>query len=140
MNTRHFALIFGIVFAAVGVIGFIPGLLTPPGAEEPALAVEASRGRLLGLFPVNVLHNAVHLAFGIWGIVAYRSLGAARLYARSVAVIYAVLVVMGLIPVLNTTFGLIPLYGHNIWLHAALALIAAYFGFRSEPETVAAAR
>jgi hypothetical protein len=55
-------------------------------------------------------------------------------------VIYAVLVVMGLIPVLNTTFGLIPIYGHDIWLHAVLALIAAYFGFRSEPETVAAAR
>src|SRR5687767_2110095 len=105
MNTRYFALIFGIVFAAVGVAGFIPGLLTPPGAEEPALTVEAARGRLLGFFPVNVLHDAVHLAFGIWGIVAYRSLGAARLYAQAIAVIYAVLVVMGLIPVLNTTFG-----------------------------------
>ena len=82
----------------------------------------------------------MHLVFGIWGIVAYRSFGAARLYARSVAVIYAVLVVMGLIPVLNTTFGLIPIYGHDVWLHALLALVAAYFGFRSESGTLATAR
>jgi hypothetical protein len=24
--------------------------------------------RLFGLFPVNILHNLVHLAFGAWGI------------------------------------------------------------------------
>ena len=138
MSTRHFALIFGIVFAIVGLAGFIPAFLGAPVADEPALAVEASRGRLLGLFPVNVLHNLVHLAFGVWGIAAYRSHGAAKLYGKSVAVIYGVLVVLGLIPVLNTTFGLIPLYGHDVWLHAALALVAAYFGFRNETEGYAA--
>jgi hypothetical protein len=37
--------------------------------------------------------------------------------------------VMGLTPVLNTTFGLITLYGHDVWLHALLAIIAAYFGW-----------
>jgi hypothetical protein len=41
---------------------------------------------------------------------------------------------MGFIPLLNTTFGLVPLYGHDLWLHAALAIVAAYFGFRSERE------
>ena len=102
--------------------------------------VEAARGRLLGLFPVNVLHDLVHLAFGIWGLVAYRSFSASKLYAKAVAIIYAVLVVMGFIPVLNTTFGLIPLYGNDIWLHVALALIAAYFGFRSESDRLATAR
>jgi hypothetical protein len=30
---------------------------------------------------------------------------------------------------LYTTFGLIPLYGHDIWLHAVLAAVGAYFGF-----------
>jgi hypothetical protein len=46
-----------------------------------------------------------------------------------VAIIYAVLVVMGLVPALNTTFGLIPIHGNDVWLHALLAVIAAYFGF-----------
>ncbi len=34
---------------------------------------------------------------------------------------------MGLIPVLNTSFGLIPIFGHDVWLHALFALAAAYF-------------
>jgi hypothetical protein len=45
-----------------------------------------------------------------------------------VAVIYGILTVMRLIPVLDTTFGLIPLYGHDVWLHALLAIVAAHFG------------
>ena len=36
---------------------------------------------------------------------------------------------MGLIPGLNTTFGLIPIFGNDVWLHALTALIAAYFGW-----------
>jgi hypothetical protein len=48
----------------------------------------------------------------------------------SLAVIFGVLTVMGLIPGLNTVFGLIPLFGHDIWLHALTAIAAAYFGFR----------
>ena len=141
MTTRHFALVFGIVFLLVGIAGFIPGLLAAPAEGDPALAIEAAHGRLMGLFPVNVVHDLIHIAFGIWGIVAYRTLAAARLYAKSVAVIYALLVVMGFIPVLNTTFGLAPIHGHDIWLHALLAIVAAYFGFfRSDSEPALAMR
>ncbi len=86
-------------------------------------------GNLLGLFPINLLHNVVHIVFGLWGLAASRSLGGSIGYARAVAIIYAVLAVMGLIEGLNTTFGLVPLYGNDVWLHAALALVAAYFGW-----------
>lgn len=137
MSTRTFALIYGIVFLIVGVAGFIPGLVQD--ASPPAgLAVETGYGHLFGLFPVNVLHNLVHLAFGVWGIVAYRSLGAAVTYARGVAIIYAVLMVMGLIPTLNVMFGLAPLHSHDVWLHAVLALVAAYFGWMHRDRTAAA--
>ena len=127
MNTRTFARIFGIVFLLVGIIGFIPGLTQPH--QHDGLAMESGSGMALGLFPVNVLHNIVHLAFGVWGFVAARTFDAARFYARAVAVIYALLVVLGLFPATNDTFGLIPIGGNDIWLHALLALIAAYFGF-----------
>jgi hypothetical protein len=103
--------------------------LHPPGAGHPDLAVDAMYGDALGIFPVNLLHTLVHLAFGIWGLVAYRSWNAARGYAKAVAIVYAAFVVMGLIPGLNTTFGLVPLFGNDIWLHVLLALPAAYFGF-----------
>ena len=43
---------------------------------------------------------------------------------------------MGLIPVLNTTFGLVPLFGHDVWLHAGTAALAAYFGFSQRTEAV----
>ena len=78
-------------------------------------------GYLIGLFPVNILHTAVHLAIGVWGIAAWRSAGGARVYARSLAILYGVLAVMGLIPGLNTVFGLIPLHSHDVWLHAGTA-------------------
>lgn len=128
MRTRYFALVYGIVFALVGIAGFIPALVTPPEAAY-SLTVNAGHGLLFGLFPVNVLHNIVHLLFGVWGIAAYRSFPAARTYGRSVAIVYGILTIMGLIPGLNTIFGLIPLHGNDVWLHALLAIIAAYFGF-----------
>lgn len=126
MALRYFALIYGLVFLGAGAAGFIPGLV-----ERSAEGV--AHGRLLGLFPVNTLHNLVHIAFGVWGLAAYRSLSGARFYARAVAVVYAIFVVMGLIPGLDTAFGLVPLYGHDIWLHALLAAGAAYFGWFARP-------
>ena len=53
----------------------------------------------------------------------------ARTYARGLAVFYGLLAVMGLIPGLNTTLGLIPVFGHDVWLHALTAAAAAYFGW-----------
>jgi hypothetical protein len=77
-------------------------------------------------------------------LAAYRSFSGSVAYARGVAIIYAILTIMGLIPATNTFFGLIPLYGNDIWLHALTAIIAAYFGWMApaaEPlETVDASR
>jgi hypothetical protein len=53
---------------------------------------------------------------------------------RSVAVVYAIFMIMGFFPVLNTTFGFVPLHGNDIWLHALLAAIAAHFGFVQHTE------
>ena len=129
MNTRTFALVWGVVFLMIAATGLVPGLLQPPHPTDPNLAVDSMHGRALGLFPVNLLHTLVHLLFGIWGLMASRSLGAAKNYARLTAIIYAVFVVMGLIPGLDTTFGLVPLHSNDVWLHILLAVPAAYFGF-----------
>lgn len=126
---RTFALIAGVAYVGVGLLGFIPGVTQPPPSGAPDLAVDAGYGTLLGLFPVNILHNLVHLALGLWGLAASRAFAASRMYARGLAVIYGVLAVMGLIPGLNTTFGLVPIFGHDVWLHALTAIAAAYFGW-----------
>lgn len=134
MNTRTSALIFGAVFLIIGVGGFIPALLMPPHYDIPPDADVTLRsffGYELDLFAVNLLHNIVHILFGLWGLLAYRSYAQARTYFRAVAIVYAVLAAMGLLPIpaLYSTFGLIPLYGNDVWLHALLALVAAYFGW-----------
>lgn len=143
MQTRYFALIVGIIYVLIGVLGFIPALIVAPTAAAPDLAVESFYGYLMGLFPINVLHNIVHLLVGVLGIAAYRSFSNARLFSRGLAIFYGLLAIMGLFPVLNTTFGLIPIFSHDVWLHALTAVAAAYFGWapdrsvqRSEPHRV----
>ena len=129
MTSRTFALLFGIVFLLVGIGGFIPGLVTMPHPEHPHLIVTQNYGQLFGLFPINIVHNMVHIVFGIWGLVSCRSAGTARLYARGVAIIYGALTIAGFVPGLETMFGFIPLFQNDIWLHGLLALIAAFFGW-----------
>jgi hypothetical protein len=131
--TRKFALIFGIIYVLVGILGFIPGLSTHApelDASHPVM-VEMAHGRLLGLFPINAIHNIVHLAIGAWGIFGSRTYGGAKLFAQGLAVLYALLAILGLIPseMTKTLFGLAPIHGYDIILHAGTALIAAYFGF-----------
>jgi hypothetical protein len=129
MATRYFALILGIFYAVVGVLGFFPPLLQTIPLDAPNVFVDFLKGSLLGIFPVNILHTLVHLGVGIWGIIAYRSFASSRIYAKSIAVIFGVLFVMGIIPVLRTTFGLIPLYGADVVLHLVTALLGGYFGW-----------
>lgn len=127
MNLRTMAMLFGVVFLAIGALGFVPSLVTA-SPHPPGMTMNQGYGLLLGLFPVNLLHNVAHLLFGAWGVLS-RTTGAARNYFRGVALIYAVLAVMGLIPATSTTFGLIPLHGNDIWLHGALAVVGFYFGW-----------
>lgn len=129
MTTRTFALVFGIVFLLAGAAGFVPGLVHAPPADAPSLTVNAGHGYLLGLLPVNVLHNLVHLLFGVLGLVAYAGVFAPRLYAQVVAVSYGLLTILGLIPATSTLFGLVPIHGYDVALHLALGGIAAWFGF-----------
>lgn len=142
MTTRTFAMLFGIVFLAIGLAGVIglagyaPGLISAP--EGGAMAGDdMDHGMLLGMFAVNQLHNIVHVLFGLWGLIASRSLGGSVMYARAVALIYALLTIMGLVPALDDAWGLVPLHGNNVWLHAALAMVGAYFGWaHRNPTTV----
>lgn len=83
MAERYCALIIGILFAVVGVAGFLPGLVSLPPAGAP-VPVDASPnlyaagfGYILGLFPTNLLHNIVRIIVGSLGIAAYTSLGGA---------------------------------------------------------------
>jgi hypothetical protein len=127
MNIGNAALVFGVVFLLAGVSGL---MAAPPPPDAPPLTIEHGHGLALGLFPVNTPHNIVHLLFGILGIAASRgAVLSARGYFRLVTIAYVLLVVLGLIPATQTTFGLVPIWGNDVWLHALLAAGGAYFAF-----------
>ena len=129
MATRYFSLVCGLVFTLLGIMSFIPGFVSEP-QTSPALNVDSGFGYLLGSFPVNVLLGVFFLAVGLWGIYSYRAYTLSRNYGRVMCIVFGVGALMGMIPVLNTTFGLMPLYGNNIWLHALASITSGYFGYR----------
>ena len=129
MAVRYFALLMGVAFILAGVGGFIPGITQPAHTDMPSMTLSTNYGLLLGLFPINLAHNLFHLSLGIWGLAAFRRYEAARTFSKGLAVTLTALTVMGLLPALNTTFGFLPLFGHDIWLHALEAAAAFYFGF-----------
>ena len=126
MTTRTFAMIFGLVFLAIGVAGALGLAGYAPGLVSDQ---HDGHGLLFGMFAVNQLHNVAHIIFGLWGLAAMRSAGGSIMYARGVALIYAVLAVLGLVYPEGDALGLLPLHGNDVYLHAGLALVAAYFGW-----------
>ena len=97
----------------------------------------ATVGKIFGLFPVNLLHNIVHLVFGIWGLAASRSWGGSKQFFTIAGVLYAVLAIVGFLS--PTGFGFVPLAGADIGLHCVLAIVMLAIGFTARPVASAAA-
>jgi hypothetical protein len=136
MITRCFALIVGTAFILAGIAGFIPFFTPPPHADAPHLNLDSNYGLLLGLFPVNALHSVFHFSVGVYGVYAFRNYRMSRIFSRFLGVILGIFTVMGLIPQLHTTFGYLPLYGHDVWLHGLEAAIGLYLGFFANREEI----
>lgn len=110
---QRIAQVFGWAFVLVGVAGF--------GASGMDMTADhMTAPRLFGVFPVNALHNVVHLAFGVWGILGARSYGGARAFLLGAGLSYLVLAALGYI--VPDGLGLVPLGGNDIGLHLFLGL------------------
>lgn len=139
---RNCALALGIIFLLLGIAGFIPGFvsLPPEGLQAGGIPLDADNfytkgfGFLFAAFPTNLMHNLVHLLVGALGI-ASATTGKARLYNKAFAVSYILIAVMGLVPLAKTTFGIMPIFGNNIWLNALSGTIAGYYGFLGKDQT-----
>lgn len=134
MRTEAFALLIGVAYLSAGVLGLVPDALVPPPENAPPVRLDVLYGYLLGLFPVNILHSGVHIAIGAWGVASWHKLRLAKVYARAVAMVHAALALVGMVPALNTLFGLAPIHGNDVWLHAGTVVFAAYFGWRTEAD------
>jgi Domain of unknown function (DUF4383) len=110
------AVVFGIVFLAVGVLGFVPGVTT--------------NEMLLGIFHVNAAHNVVHLLSGAVALWAGMTSAAnARLYFRIFGVVYAIVAVLGFASGDEPILGIISSNAANTWLHVAIAVVSLVLGF-----------
>jgi len=128
----------GVVFLLVGLLGFVPGVTA--NFDSLQLFGRQSDGLLLGVFAVSVLHNIVHLAFGVAGVAMARTASAARAFLIGGGVIYVVLWLYGLVIDLDSPANFVPVNTADNWLHLALAVAMVALGFlpagRSAPATV----
>lgn len=121
------ALIFGVVFLLVGVAGFIPGLTENTGDLQ--LAGHEGHAMLLGIFHVSILHNVVHLLYGVAGIALARTQGTARHFLLWGGILYLGLVVYGLVIDYDSAANFVPLSDANNWLHLGLGVVMVGLSF-----------
>ncbi|MFI6208445.1 DUF4383 domain-containing protein [Streptomyces sp. NPDC051041] len=114
------ALLVGSVFLLVGILGFIPGITTD--YDTMKFASHDSDAKLLGIFQVSILHNLVHLAFGVAGLAMARAAATARTYLLAGGAVYLVLWLYGLIVGHDSAANFVPLNTADDWLHFVLGI------------------
>jgi len=128
-------LVVGATFLLVGILGFVPGITTE-GLEAAGTGSEA---KLLGLFQVSVLHNLVHLSFGIVGLAMARTAAGARTFLVFGGVIYVVLFIYGLVIDKTGDLNFLPFNDADDFLHLGLAVgmlgLGLTLGRRDEAHT-----
>jgi hypothetical protein len=113
---QSLAALVGVVFLLVGVLGFVPGITTHYG--DLSFAGHDSGAKLLGIFQVSILHNIVHLLFGVAGLVLAKTADGARTYFLGGGAVYLLLWVVGLAGGADW----IPANTADNWLHFGLGI------------------
>jgi hypothetical protein len=123
------ALLVAATFVLVGVLGFVPGITTHYG--DLNFAGDGSDAKLLGVFQVSILHNLVHLLFGIVGFVLARTWSGARTYLIGGGVVYLALWILGLV----NGASWIPANNADDWLHFGLGVGMIGLGLATTRDT-----
>jgi hypothetical protein len=121
------AALVGIVFLLVGVAGFIPGITTNYG--QLMLAGRASEAQLMGYFQVSILHNLVHLLFGVAGLVLARTPLRARNFLLYGGAAYLVLFFYGVLVEYRSAANFVPFDDADNFLHVMLGIGMATLSF-----------
>ena len=156
MNTRRFAMIAGTVMFLMGLMSLFPMFyqtVIESGIALPPLNVEASYGLAFSVFPMNIFNKIALILFGLAGIAAARETGvitnegdalmgsntwdatvtdpdkSSVFWSRAVFWFMGVLTILGIIPQTQTFFGMMPLFGAEVWAHAVFAALGGVFGY-----------
>jgi ABC-type transport system involved in multi-copper enzyme maturation permease subunit len=116
------AALVGLSFLAAGVLGLVPAVTTNAG--DMPFAGHHSPAELLGVFEVTVLHNLVHLAFGLAGLVLAKS--APKRYLVGGGLVYLAIWIYGLV-LGGGSLDFVALNEADNWLHlgAGVAMVGA---------------
>jgi len=112
-----FAAVFGLAFLLAGIGGFIPGVTQD--TDGLSLYGTDSTAELLGLFRVSVVHNIVHLLFGVGLLAALRD-SWSKVYLLGGAVAYGAVLAYGLVVDQESDANLLPINDEDNLLHIAL--------------------
>jgi len=114
------AILFGLVFLVVGILGFVPAV-TPNVNGMPML---------LGIFHVNLAHDVVHLASGaVFLVCGLAGTGPSRTFFQIFGIVYALVAVLGFYSGDQPILGLISNNMADVWLHVVLAVAMLFLGF-----------
>ena len=125
-NARSVAGLVGLVFVVIGVLGFIPGVVSDYGALRWWRT--DSGAELFAVFGTSIFHNLLHLGFGVAGLVAARSAAGARAYLTGGGVLYVALGVYGLLIERLGGANVVPVNRADDWLHLGLGVGMVYAG------------
>ncbi|GAA4993117.1 hypothetical protein GCM10023225_31120 [Kineococcus glutinatus] len=117
----------GVVFLLVGVLGFVPGI-TADHDELHVMGPE-SQAMLLGLLQVSVLHNALHLLYGVAAFACSATPSAAHKYLVLGGLGYLVLALIGTASMAAGLDNPIPVNGWDDLLHYGLAVGMVGLGY-----------
>lgn len=114
------AMAVAATFILVGLLGFVPGITTNYG--DMTFAGHESGAQLLGVFTVSILHNLVHLLFGVAGLALARTVSGARNFLIGGGAVYLVLWLYGLVIDHDSGANFVPIDNADNWLHFVLGV------------------
>jgi hypothetical protein len=117
---RTAAAVVGATFLLVGILGFVPGITS--SYSDLSFAGHESNAKLLGVFQVSILHNLVHVLFGVAGLALSRTRDGARTFLIGGGAIYLVLWLYGLVIGQESSANFVPVNTADDWLHFVLGL------------------
>jgi hypothetical protein len=126
------AIAVAAIFLLVGALGFVPGIVTE--YDDLEFAGHGSGAELFGLFQVSVLHNVVHLLFGVVGLAMSRTAGLARWFLIGGGGVYAVLWLYGLLIDQDSDANFVPVNDADNWLHLGLSVGMIAIGLFLAPQ------
>lgn len=140
VSSRRFSLIGGIFMLVTGLLALVPNL-SVYSQSLPELYIEYSYGYFLSLFAMNVMNKTFLILMGVAGIICANMTNENVTtltkdthspdvwWCRVLLYVSGAMAILGLFSATNTLAGYWPIFGHNVWLNALLAVLGGYFGY-----------